>query len=320
MKRLAFLLVIALSLTVVPLAAQPPGQPAQQPGTVPPGAQPPGAMPPGAMPPGAVQPGGPAGETPVPTVGGWPDWVERWLFNPSERTQRGVRAAERGNSEGARRALETAARLDQENPAAQYNAGTGRLNADIGDPTPYLQAAAMEPNLAPNANYNLGNLHFKDQNYEQAIESYKNALRAAPDMADAKHNLELALRRLEEQQQQQQQDQQQQNEDQEDQEEQQDQEQQEQEQDQQDQQEQDQQDQQEQDQQQQDQQEQDQQQQDQQQQQQQESPLPQFEDLPDMTAEEAAQILEAIENMERERRRKEAKEAAKKNARGKKDW
>ncbi len=53
---------------------------------------------------------------------------------------------------------------------------------------------------------------------------------------------------------------------------------------------------------------------------QQESPLPQFRDLPDMSAEEAAAILEATLNMEREQRRRKALQSASQHRRGKKDW
>jgi tetratricopeptide (TPR) repeat protein len=142
-----------------------------------------------------------------------------------------------------------------------------------------LVGEERQENLDQNSYYNLGNVFFKGEQYEAATEAYKEALRLNPDDVQAKQNLELALRQLQQQQQeQQQQDQQQdqqnqdqQNQDQQDQDQQQDQQnqdQQDQDQQNQDQQNQDQQDQQNQDQQdQQDQQNQDQQNQDQQDQQ-----------------------------------------------------
>ena len=52
--------------------------------------------------------------------------------------------------------------------------------------------------------YNLGNAFFQAQQYEAAIEAYKEALRLDPTDLQAKQNLELALKQLQQQQQQQQ--------------------------------------------------------------------------------------------------------------------
>ncbi len=276
----------------------------------------------------------------APASAEWPAWVEKLFFNSAERTERGFESFEGGEPDGAVNPLDTALRLREGDPVAQYNAGTARLAAERGDAASLLESAAGAdlPQLASRASYNLGNARMAGNDLQGAIDAYKDALRRDATMEDAKFNLELAQRLLEEQQQdqeqnqdgppqendQQQEQQQEQDSEQQDQQDSEDGEQQESEdQQQQDQDQQDQQQEQEQDQQQQDQeqQQQDQQQQDQQQQQQQkESPLPQFEDLPDMTAEEAAAILEAIENMEREQRRQQALEAAKAAAGRKKDW
>jgi Ca-activated chloride channel family protein len=61
-----------------------------------------------------------------------------------------------------------------------------------------------DPALAAQAWYNLGNAYFDAQQWPQAIEAYQEALRLRSDDADAKHNLELALQKLQQQQQQQQ--------------------------------------------------------------------------------------------------------------------
>jgi Ca-activated chloride channel homolog len=50
--------------------------------------------------------------------------------------------------------------------------------------------------LLHNSHYNLGNIYFRMSAYARAVESYKDALRLNPDDVDAKHNLELALERL----------------------------------------------------------------------------------------------------------------------------
>ena len=57
--------------------------------------------------------------------------------------------------------------------------------------------------------FNRGNAAFQQENYPEAVEAYEEVLRMNPEDGDAKHNLELALRRMspeEEQQQEEQQD------------------------------------------------------------------------------------------------------------------
>ncbi|MCG8458238.1 MAG: tetratricopeptide repeat protein [Holophagales bacterium] len=281
----------------------------------------------------------------APRSGGPPGWLDRLLWNADERTQRGMESLEEKDLGRAAASMETALRLAPDDPRARFNAGTANLPTRPEAAQGLLEsasAAGVESTLAAKASYNLGNLHLESDRLSEAIEAYKDALRRDPAFEDAKYNLELAQRRLEERQNQQDQDQQDQDQQDQDQQNQDQQNQDQQNQDQQDQDQQDQ-DQQNQDQQNQDQQEQDQQQdqnpqqdqqnqaqqeQDQQRQeggeqgegQQEESPLPQFEDLPEMNAEEAAAILEAIENMEREQRRQRALEAAKAQVGKKKDW
>jgi Ca-activated chloride channel family protein len=50
--------------------------------------------------------------------------------------------------------------------------------------------------------YNLGNALFENRKYQESVEAYKNALRKDPRDLDAKHNLQLAMKMLTEQQQQ----------------------------------------------------------------------------------------------------------------------
>jgi Ca-activated chloride channel family protein len=68
--------------------------------------------------------------------------------------------------------------------------------------------------LAGQAWYNLGNAYFDAEQWPQAFEAYKEALRLQPGDLDAKHNLELAIQELQEQQQQAQEQNQQQQDDQ----------------------------------------------------------------------------------------------------------
>ena len=75
-----------------------------------------------------------------------------------------------------------------------------------------------DPALQASAWYNLGNAFFRQQQLEESLESYKEALRLNPADVDAKHNLETVLEMMQQQQQQQNPDQQDQNEDDQDQE------------------------------------------------------------------------------------------------------
>ena len=85
-----------------------------------------------------------------------------------------------------------------------------------------LVKTCSDRRLVGNAYYNLGNIDFAREQYQQAIDNYKNCLRRNPDDDKARQNLRLAQKKLQEQQnqdknqdqQQQQQQQQQQNQDQ----------------------------------------------------------------------------------------------------------
>ena len=248
-------------------------------------------------------------------AGSWlelPAKVERWLFNPRERTEQALDALAEDDPAAAAEALDTAARIAPGDPLARFNAGTGRLLAERRDAAEELSAAAelAPPELLPRALYNLGNAQLGAGDAAAAVDSFKSSLRLAPGQADAKYNLELALRALEQQQSSRGQDQEtpggeNQGE------------------------------------------------------QEQSSapgaeeppetdapqpegeegsdsqspegaprpetgddqrPLPNFEDQPDMTAEQAAAILEAVENLEREQREMQAAERLKSRKKGDRDW
>lgn len=272
---------------------------------------------------------------PFPWEGDPPEWIEPWLYNARERTLESRDAFAEGRFPEAVEAAERAHRLAPEDPRTQLNLGTTLLAADRTDEAlePLTRAAERleagladadgppSPDrfgLAATAHYNLGNAKLRSQDLAGAVEAYEQALRREPDHLDAKHNLEVALERLRQQQQQQQQQQQGSQGDRGDQpretpppegsegg---------------------------------------DETQQEQPRPQPEGSPetgeepqpqasepegterrqgdprLPRFEDQPDMSAQEAAAILEAVENLEREQRRLEAAERARNKARTEKDW
>lgn len=135
---------------------------------------------------------------------GWrpslPVWAERWLYNPRERTERTLEALKEGDNARAVAASETAHRLAPQDPLTAYNAGTANLAAGRGRKAAKLleQAAkAASPEMAPAAHYNLGGAQLKAGDAAAAVEAYKQALRLNPADADAKHNLEMALQERE---------------------------------------------------------------------------------------------------------------------------
>jgi tetratricopeptide (TPR) repeat protein len=252
---------------------------------------------------------------PLPSFLHLPVWAERWLWNPRERTETAL--AEQ-DPKSAVRQLETAARLLPQDSLVQFNAGAGHLAADDAKAAlPFLErsASGAAADLAPAAHYDLGNARFGAGDAAGAVEAFKQALRLDPAAADAKHNLELALRQLDKERQarkpreapgggQQGQQEQSQGQGQGD----------------------------------------DSQQQppqpdpenpqpDQQgaqqppqggpsssQGQQQPKPLEGFKDQPDMTAQQAAAVLESVENLERQQRKAEAARRTRRRATGERDW
>lgn len=135
------------------------------------------------------------------------------FWNARERTAAALGRLDAGDPAGAAESLDTAWRLRPEDPLAAYNAGSGRLLAGRPDALPALEAAARAlaasessdpraPELAADAFYNLGNARLAGGDAGGALEAYAETLRRAPRREDAKRNLELALRALEQQQQQ----------------------------------------------------------------------------------------------------------------------
>ncbi len=63
-----------------------------------------------------------------------------------------------------------------------------------------LAEAAQRADIAENAMYNLGNMAFNQEQYDQAIARYKGALRRNPDNDKTRENLRLAQLKLQQQQ------------------------------------------------------------------------------------------------------------------------
>lgn len=137
---------------------------------------------------------------------GWrphlPAWAERWLYNPRERTERTIEAYREGNGDRAVATSETAHRLAPDDPLTGYNAGTANLAAGRARKAAKLLekvAKSAPAGLAPSAWYNLGNARLAAADPAAAVEAYKQALLRNPADAEAKHNLEIALKEREKQ-------------------------------------------------------------------------------------------------------------------------
>jgi tetratricopeptide (TPR) repeat protein len=126
-----------------------------------------------------------------------PAAVQRWLYNPRERTEKAITAYEARDPKRAQRFADTALRLAPADPRVELNAGTAALAAGKERRAVELLEKAVKgvpPELAPAASYNLGNAHLARRDFAAAVEAYEQALRAAPGHQAAKHNLEIALR------------------------------------------------------------------------------------------------------------------------------
>ena len=100
-----------------------------------------------------------------------------------------------------------AATADPELAAPLYNTANALYRQEAYDQVPAALQVAMahaDETLTQQSHYNLGNSLFKAEDYEGAVEAYKEALRFDPQDLDAKVNLELTLKQLQQDQQEQQ--------------------------------------------------------------------------------------------------------------------
>ncbi|HZN04764.1 MAG TPA: VWA domain-containing protein [Candidatus Polarisedimenticolia bacterium] len=131
----------------------------------------------------------------------------------ASRNNEGNQKYEQKKYDEALRLYTDAQALKPSAPELHYNIGNvlfrkGEFDKAIEE---YLRAqSAASPGLRQAAVYNQGNAHLQQGKLQDAVNAYVQALRLDPKDQEAKRNLELALRLLEEQKKQQQQQQQQQ--------------------------------------------------------------------------------------------------------------
>ncbi len=139
--------------------------------------------------------------------------------NSGKQVKQGNKSYSEGNYSDAeifyRRALETDNKFEKQ---AMFNLGNVLYKQER-----YDEAMELYNNLAANESltdkekaqlyHNLGNAHLMQQQYQQSIDAYKQALRINPNDEDTRYNLSYAMKMLKQQQNQDQEDNQQQNQD-----------------------------------------------------------------------------------------------------------
>jgi tetratricopeptide (TPR) repeat protein len=126
----------------------------------------------------------------------------------ASRNREGNRLFEQGKYQEAEKAYLEAQGEEPNTPELLYNLGNARLKQKKHKEAVQLLREAVSKGsrgLQANSWYNVGNALFEIGDFKNSADAYVQALRVNPADRDAKHNLELALRRLEEQQKQQQQ-------------------------------------------------------------------------------------------------------------------
>lgn len=124
--------------------------------------------------------------------------------NSASSSQRGREAFVEQRFEDAVREFGVAADM-RPGPAASFNLGTARIAAgDVAGGLESLAPALEDAELATDVRYNAGWAALGAGDFDNAIRAYEQVLRERPGDANAKRNLEIALRKREQQQPQQQ--------------------------------------------------------------------------------------------------------------------
>jgi Ca-activated chloride channel family protein len=155
----------------------------------------------------------------------WPaaclGWITlAWLVLPGQASAQpgrtavaaGNRLYDEGRYDEAHEQYLEALREAPDSPIVPFNDGNALYRTEEFQRAmeAYQQAVQNgDPAVESQAWYNLGNALFRQQQLEPAVEAYKEALRRNSTDTDAKHNFELALEQLQQQDQQQQSDEQQ---------------------------------------------------------------------------------------------------------------
>ncbi len=135
-------------------------------------------------------------------------WTELWqkltqATSSPAATSRGIAEFAKGKYKEAAKSFADAEAI-RHSPPAQFNLGTAQVasgNQEEGSKT--LSNAMRDPKLRADALYNRGSSALAANAFDAAIRDLKEVLRMRPEDAQAKRNLEIALKKKAESQQQQ---------------------------------------------------------------------------------------------------------------------
>lgn len=119
--------------------------------------------------------------------------------NPAERNNTGNALYGQGDYSGAVNAYQLAQVTAPDDPVPYYNAASAlAMDGDLQMATLALEQAikTADTPLQARAYYNLGNVYMALGQYADAVGAYQQTLLRQPDDADARYNLELALRQI----------------------------------------------------------------------------------------------------------------------------
>lgn len=129
-------------------------------------------------------------------------WLADELARPDGDVEAGIEAYEAGQLDAALDSFEAAIARHGDRPELSFNRGLVLLAKEQPDEARRAFERATEaedPQVRASAFYEVGNVAFDTEDYAGAIEAYIECLKARPDHANAKWNLELAQQRQQEQ-------------------------------------------------------------------------------------------------------------------------